>query len=110
MVITSFLVNDKDEKFCFFEETFLLADIGIDVAFEIFFLTLSIIKVNFNNWELKWKLYTTAKILLTIKKIKLIAKNRFAIIALNPEYKTFVAHIASIVSTSSDPVHFSHIA
>lgn len=39
MVILLFWVDNKDGKFRFFEETFLLADINIDVAFGIFFLT-----------------------------------------------------------------------
>lgn len=40
-VVTSFLVDDKDKKLCFLKETFLLANISIDVAFEMFFIILS---------------------------------------------------------------------
>lgn len=53
MVITSFLVENKDGKSCFFEEIFPLANIGRDVDFEMLFLTLSNVEVNFTNWELK---------------------------------------------------------
>lgn len=49
IVIAFFSVDDKDERFRFFEETFLLASISIDVCFEIFFLTLKNIKINFIN-------------------------------------------------------------
>lgn len=49
MVIALFQVDNKDEKSCFFEEIFLLAEISIDVAFRMFFLTLSNVQVNFNN-------------------------------------------------------------
>lgn len=49
IVITSFRVDNKDGKFPFFEETSLLADISINIALGIFFLTLSNVEVNFNN-------------------------------------------------------------
>lgn len=49
IVITCFLINDKDEKSCFFEETFLLADISMNITFEMLFLTLNNAEVNFNN-------------------------------------------------------------
>lgn len=56
IVITSFLVEDKDKKFCFFEKIFLLADISMDVALGMLFLNLSNVEVNFVNWKLKWRL------------------------------------------------------
>lgn len=49
MVIVSFLVENKDGRSCFFEKISLLADIIIDIALGISFLTLCNIKVNFNN-------------------------------------------------------------
>lgn len=49
IVIASFLVNDKHGRSCFFGKTFLLADISIDAAFGMFFLTLGNIKINFND-------------------------------------------------------------
>lgn len=47
MAIVSFQVDEKDGKFRFFEETFLLVDISINVAFGIPFPTLSNIEVIF---------------------------------------------------------------
>lgn len=41
MVIASFLVDDKNRKSHFFEKTFLLADINMNIVFGISFLTLS---------------------------------------------------------------------
>lgn len=49
IVITSFFVNGKDRRSRFFRETFLLADISMDVAFGMSFLILSNVKANFNN-------------------------------------------------------------
>lgn len=53
MVITSFLLDDKDKKFRFFEEIFLLANISIDIVFGIFFLILNNVQIDFNNQELR---------------------------------------------------------
>lgn len=39
IVIVLFQMDDNDGKFCFFNETSLLADINIDVAFEILFFS-----------------------------------------------------------------------
>lgn len=49
MVIASFQINDKDRKSCFFEETLLLADININIAFRMLFLILSNVEVSFND-------------------------------------------------------------
>lgn len=53
IVIASFIINDKDKNFRFFEETFLLADISMNITFEMFFLILKNIQINFNNRKLK---------------------------------------------------------
>lgn len=49
MIIISFSRDNRDEKFCFFEETFSLIDINIDVTSGIAFLTLNYVKLYFNN-------------------------------------------------------------
>lgn len=53
IVIALFHVDHKDEKSCFFKETFSLAEISIDIAFGIPFLSLSNVEVNFKDWELR---------------------------------------------------------
>lgn len=77
IVITSFHVNNKDRKSRFLKETFLFADIRMDFAFEMLFLTLSNVEINFNNRELKWKLYTIAKAFSTTNQIELVEKKEF---------------------------------
>lgn len=52
IVNTSFLVDEKNRKSYFFEETFLLADISIEVVFEILFPNLSNVLIDFNDCEL----------------------------------------------------------
>lgn len=49
LVITLFEVDDKDGNSRFFEKTFLLINISIDIIFVMFFFTLSNVKVDFNN-------------------------------------------------------------
>lgn len=44
-----FLVDDKNKKSYFFEKTYIFANKSINVIFEIFFLILSNIEVNFND-------------------------------------------------------------
>lgn len=47
IVIAFFVINNKAKKSQFFEETFFLADISIDIILEMFFLTLSNVEINF---------------------------------------------------------------
>lgn len=53
MVIASFIVDDKDGKSCFFEKTFLLVDISMNIIFGMPFLNLSNVKIDFNDREFK---------------------------------------------------------
>lgn len=53
IVVAYFLIDNKDKKSWFFEEIFLLADICMNITFGMPFLTLSDIKIDFNNRELK---------------------------------------------------------
>lgn len=72
IVIVAFSVYDKAEKVRFFEETFLLADINMDVVLKMFFLTLSNINIYFTKQGLYWRSYTTVKALSTTCYIELI--------------------------------------
>ena len=52
MVVAVFLVIDQADRVRFFEETFLAADISLDMILRIFFLTLSDIDVSFPKKKL----------------------------------------------------------
>lgn len=65
MVIALFQVDDKDRKTSFFETAFLLADISMDVVFEMFFLIQNNIKINFYNQKLKQRLYIAGRVFFT---------------------------------------------
>ena len=72
MVIAAFQVVDKLGRSWFFQETFLLADISIEVVLGMPFLTLSNVDVQFAEKELTWRTYTTDEALLTTRKVEII--------------------------------------
>ena len=53
MVVTAFSVTDKANRVRFFEETFLVANISLEVVLGMLFLTLSGADVNFSGRELR---------------------------------------------------------
>lgn len=58
MVVIAFLVNDQTNQVRFFKKTFLLANLCQKVVFEMLFLILSSVNVNFLKKKLKYKIYT----------------------------------------------------
>ena len=52
IIIISFLVEEKEERLCFFEKTFLLVDISIDIALSMPLFTLSNGKIVFIDCHL----------------------------------------------------------
>ena len=53
MVVTAFLVTDKANRVRFFEETFLVANVSLEIVLGMPFLTLSSADVDFSVWELR---------------------------------------------------------
>lgn len=94
MFIALFQVLNKNKKFCFFQKTFLWAEISMNITFGIFFLTLSHVKVNFHNRQLMWRLYITIKSILTTRWVELVVKKNFVAAFFNLEDEIFVVHIA----------------
>ena len=93
MIITSFLVENKEKRFRFCKKIFLLADINMDIALGMSFLTLNNVEIQFVNFHLHWRMYIISKILPTIRLIK---KKEFVTTSLNLENKAFVVYIVSI--------------
>lgn len=52
IIIALFKIDDKDKKSHFFEKTFLLTNIGINIAFKMLFLILNNVELNFNDRQL----------------------------------------------------------
>ena len=96
MGLANFQVEDKLGRARFIQETFLLADISTEMVLGLLFLTLSNVKDQFVEKELIWRSYTTAKALLTTKRVELIDKKEFANAALDENSETFVVPVASL--------------
>lgn len=55
MVIACFLVENKVGKSHFFEDTFLLGDISMNIACRMLLFIFNIVKMNFTDQELGWR-------------------------------------------------------
>ena len=53
MVVAAFSVVDKPNRVRFFEETFLVVNVGPEVVLKMLFLPLSGADVDFSDWELR---------------------------------------------------------
>ena len=98
MVVAAFSVEDKANQVRFFEKSFLTANVSPEVVFGKSFLTLSSVDVDFSGQELWWRTYTTKEALPTTSCVELVGKKEFAAAALDPEYKTYIVHVASLSS------------
>ena len=88
-------MEDKLGRAQFFQETFLVTNIGTEVVLNMLFLTLCNADVQFVEKELTWRSYTTAEALPTTKQVELINKKKFAKAALDEDFEIFVIHVAS---------------
>ena len=110
MVIAGFLVEDKLGKVRFFQETFLLANISLEVVLGIPFLTLSSVDIRFPERELAWRTYTAAEALPTTRRVEIIDKEEFAETVLGGDDEAYVVHVMAVSKPSSMPIHASRQA
>ena len=101
IIIAAFQVVDKLGRSRFFQETFLLADISIEVVLGIVFLTLSNANVEFAKKELIWRIYTTKEALPFTSQVKIIDRKKFAKAALDENVENFVMYVNSLKSRIS---------
>lgn len=76
----------------------------MDVIFEMPFLTLSNVKINFNNSKLELRLYTTINTFPTTRQVELIWKNEFVAAVLDPKDEIFVIYV--IFPIIFNEIHF----
>ena len=107
MIVSTFSVSDKDDKKRFFEKSFLLANVKLNIMFGMPILIMSNIDIDFQAKDLQWKSYTTEDVLSTTKQVELIGKKKFATAALNPEHKAFVIYVAVLSIDLGDEVYLS---
>ena len=104
MVLASFQVEDTLGRARFFQETFLLADLSVEVVLGMPFLTLSNADIKFAQKKLTWRPYTVAKALPTTKRVEIIDKKEFTKAALDENVEAFVVHVTSL-SLNSMPIY-----
>ncbi len=105
MVVFTLSVLDRDDRERFFEESFLLADIKPVIVLRIPFLTMNNVDIDFQARNLQCRSYTTKDILLTIRRVELIWKKKFAIVVLDLKHEAFVIHVAVLSIDLGDEVH-----
>ena len=71
-----------------------MANTKFGVILEMLFLKLSNADVSFNKETFTWRTYTTNKALSAIKRVKIINKKTFVIMALDRDRETLVVHVA----------------
>ena len=98
IVVSAFSVTDKANRVRFFEETFLVANVSLEVVLGMPFLILSNADVDFLGRELRWRTYITKEALSTTRRIELVGKKEFAAVALDSEHETYVVHVGSVSS------------
>ncbi len=110
MIVSTFLISDKDSRERFFKESFLLANVKPDVMLEMLFLTMSNADIGFQAWDLQWRSYITGDILPTTRQVELTRKKEFTATALEPEHKAFIVYVAALSVDSGDEVDPSKTA
>ena len=99
MVVAAFSVVDKANRERFFEKTFLVANVSPELVLGMPFLTLSGADIDFSDRELWSKTCITKEVFSTTRRVKLVGRNEFVAIVLDPEYETYIVHVASLSST-----------
>ena len=105
MVIANCLVKYKLGRGRFFQKTFLLANIGLDVVLGMLFLTFSKADIRFAEQELVSRMYMATEALPTTRRVEIIDKRELAALALNADDETFVVHIAALAEPAIMPIH-----
>ncbi len=96
MVVSTFSILDRDGRMRFFKNSFLLANIKLNVIFRMPFLIMNNINVNLKARNLQSRSYITTKVFSTIKKGELIGKKEFAAVTLDSNHEAIVVHIAAL--------------
>ncbi len=108
MAPARFSLHDSQGKVWFFEETFLLANISMEMVLEIPFLSLSNADVKFMELrKLIWRFYTAAEALPITSWFELIDKSEFAKLTMNKYSETFVVHVTAIKLPTAMLIHLS---
>lgn len=92
MVIRIFKVENKKKQLFFFKKIFLLPKLSLDVILEMSFITLRNIKINFLKLKIFLKTYALIKIIPITKKVQLVGKKKFTVVAFYPKKKKLMLY------------------
>ena len=88
-------MENEKKRSQFFKETFLLADINMNVVLKMSFLILSNVEIEFTSHHIYRTIYTIAKTLLIKKQIELIGKKKFVATAFDLDDEVFIIYVSS---------------
>ena len=98
IVIAAFQVFDMLGRSWFFQKTFLLANISMEVVLGIPFLTFSNAYIQFVKKELIWKTYTTKEVLPITCRVEFINRKEFGNVVLDKNIGAFVVYVSFLGS------------
>ena len=110
MVIADCSDKNKLGSVRFFQETFLLANIGLEMVLRMLLLTLSKADIWFAEYKLVWRTYMAVEALPMTRRVKFIDKREFVAAVLNADNETFVVHIAALAKPTTMLIHSSYQA
>ena len=90
IVIADCSVQDRLGRVRSFQETFLLANFGLEIVLEMPFFTFSKANIPFAERELVLRTYTATETLPITRTVEINDKREFAAVALNEDNEIFV--------------------
>ena len=108
IVKVDFSVKNKLRRVWFFQETFLVANIGLEMVLEMSFLILSRANIQFGERKFVWRTYMAAEALPITKKVEIIDKKEFMAAVLNADSEIFIVYIAAWAEPTTMPIYPSY--
>ena len=105
IVIADGSVKEILKRVRFFQETFLLANIDLDVVLGMFFLTLSRANIWFAKLKFVQETYTAAETLTITRPVEIIDKREFVAIVLNADNKIFALYVVALTKLTIMPIY-----
>ena len=98
MVISAFQIVDKLGRSQFFQNTFLLANISMEVVLGMLFLILNNVDIQFAEKKLTWRTYTTKKSFPTTCQVEIMNGKKFAKVVFDENVEAFLVYASSLQS------------
>ena len=108
MVIVNYSVKYKLGKIRFFQETFLLANISLEVVLQMFFLIFGRTDVRFIEQKFVLRTYTAIETLPTTRRMEIIDKREFTAAVLNADNETLMVYIVDLAKPTIMPIYSSY--